>query len=135
MPTTHTTYVVLLHKAKKKAAPYGVIFPDFPDCVFAGKTMEKALENARRGLIFHIEGMQKSGEKIPKPTSLEKITKDLKNRTAIPALVKIILPTGRIKRLNISMDAGLLTEIDHAAKIIGKNRSQFLTDAAIEMLA
>jgi predicted RNase H-like HicB family nuclease len=132
---THTTYVALLHKTKKKNAHYGVIFPDFPGCVFAGKTMDEALENARRGLIFHIEGMQKSGEQIPKPTSLEKIIKDPENRIAIPALVKIILPTGRIKRLNISMDAGLLTEIDQAAKIIGKNRSEFLTDAAKEMLA
>ena len=64
MYITHTTYIALLHKAKKKNAPYGVIFPDFPGCVFSGKTMEKALENARKGLIFHIEGMQKSKEPI-----------------------------------------------------------------------
>jgi len=135
MYITHTNYVALLHKAKKKTAPYGVIFPDFPGCVFSGKTMDKALENARRGLIFHIEGMQKSGEPIPKPTSIDKIIRDPKNRVAIPTLVKVILPTGRTKRLNISMDAGLLLEIDQAVKILGKNRSEFLADAAKDMLS
>lgn len=129
------TYVALVHRANKKGAPHGVIFPDFPGAVFAGKTMDLALHNAREGLIFHIEGMLNAGEVLPEPTSLEKIECNPEYKKAIPALVRVILPTGHLKRLNISMDAGLLAEIDHAAKVMGKNRSQFLVDAARQVLA
>lgn len=135
MHMTHITYVALLHKVKKKGAGYGVIFPDFQGCVFAGKTMDQALDNAREGLIFHIEGMQDAGESVPKPTPLEKIMTKPENKIAIPALVKIILPTGQIKRLNISIDTGLLAEIDYAAKTTGRNRSEFLADAARGVLS
>jgi metal-responsive CopG/Arc/MetJ family transcriptional regulator len=33
------------------------------------------------------------------------------------------------------MDAGLIIEIDHAAKASGKNRSEFLAEAARQMIA
>jgi len=132
----HSTYIALIHKTKKKNADYGVIFPDFPGCAFGGETIELALENAREGIIFHTEGLLDTGELLPQPTSLEKIkTMSDYNTEVIPALVRIILPTGHLKRLNISMDTGLITEIDTAAKKIGKTRSEFLADAAKHMLA
>ena len=37
----HLTYIALLHRAKKKSA-YGVFFPDFAGCVFAGSDMDAA---------------------------------------------------------------------------------------------
>jgi len=129
------TYVALIHKVKKKGADYGVIFPDFPGCVFGGQTVEKALENAREGIIFHIEGLLNSGNSLQKPTSLEKIKANPEYKEATPSLIRVIIPTGHLKRLNISMDTGLLAEIDHAAKKSGKNRSEFLADAAKQMLA
>jgi predicted RNase H-like HicB family nuclease len=129
------TYVALVHKAKKKGADYGVMFPDFPGCVFGGNTLDSALENAREGIIFHIEGLLESGEILPEPTSLEKIEKNPEYQEAVPSLIRVIVPTGRLKRLNISLDAGLIAEIDHAAKMIGKNRSEFLAEAAKQMIA
>ena len=128
-------YVALLHKSDKKSSDYGVIFPDFPGAVFGGKTLEIALENARDGILIHIEGMLDAHEKIPNPTPLEEILKIPEYEEAIPSLIKVILPTGHLKRLNISMDAGLVVEVDHAAKLHGKNRSEFLSDAARSMLA
>ena len=128
-------YVALIHKAKKKGADYGVIFPDFPGCVFGGNTLNIALDNAREGLIFHIEGLLDAGEKLPTPTTLEKIKENSAYKKATPSLIRIIIPTGHLKRLNISMDAGLIAEIDHAARKLGKNRSEFLADAAKQMLA
>src|SRR5690349_3085612 len=127
------TYIALIHKVEKKSAPYGVMFPDFPGCVFAGRTLDKAAENAREGLIFHMEGMLAAGESLPEPTSLEQIMSDPENKTAIPCLIHVIPPTGHLKRVNISIDAGLLVEVDHAAKILGKNRSEFLAEAARQM--
>ena len=129
----HTTYIALLDRAKINS-DYGVFFPDFPGCVFAGKTMDKALEKAREGLLFHIEGMQADGEALPRPTSLDEIMHDPKNKSATPAAIKVIIPTGHIKRINISMDVGLINEIDLAAKLAGRNRSEFLSDAARDML-
>ncbi|HVV69109.1 MAG TPA: type II toxin-antitoxin system HicB family antitoxin [Gammaproteobacteria bacterium] len=66
-------YVALVNRVRKKDADYGVIFPDFPGCVFGGNTPASALENAREGIIFHIEGLLDAGETLPEPTSLEKI--------------------------------------------------------------
>lgn len=129
------TYVALLHRSKKKDADYGVIFPDFSGCLFGGKTLDKALENAREGLIFHIEGLLDIGEALPEPTTLEKIKLNPEYREFTPALVRIIPPSGHLKRVNISMDAGLIVEIDHAARTSGKNRSEFLADAARQMIA
>jgi len=72
------TFIALVDRAKKKDADYGVIFPDFPGCVAAGNTLEKALQNAREALIFHIEGMIESKEVVPKPSSLDDIENELK---------------------------------------------------------
>lgn len=33
------------------------------------------------------------------------------------------------------MDAGLIAEIDHAARLAGKNRSEFLAEAARQFIA
>lgn len=129
------TYVALIHKANKKSASYGVMFPDFPGCVCAGRKLDKAMQNARQGLVFHMEGLLNEGEALPEPTSLEDIIADPAYKGAIPCLIHVVPPTGHLKRVNISIDAGLLTEVDHAAKALGKNRSEYLADAARQMLA
>lgn len=128
-------YVALIHKASKRSAPYGVIFHDFPGCVFAGDTVDEAVQNARGGLLFHMEGMLNTGDPIPEPTSLEEILANPEYKEATPCLVHIVPPTGHLKRINVSMDMGLIVEIDHAAKGLGKNRSEFLSDAARQVLA
>lgn len=129
----YATYIALLDKADKKTA-YGVMFPDFLGCIASGKSVDKAIENARKALAFHMEGMIDSGEVIPKPSKLEKILKDPDNKKVIPALMRIIIPSGHIKRLNITMDTALLTELDRAAKMVGRNRSEFLADAVREAI-
>jgi hypothetical protein len=129
-----STYVALVHQLNKKA-DYGVMFPDFPGCIFSGETLDNAMENARAGIIFHIEGMLACGEELPNATSLEKNKLHPKYKNATPILIRIMIPTGHLRRLNISMDAGLIAEIDHAARACGKNRSEFLADAAKQALA
>lgn len=130
-----TTYIALVHKKHKKNVNYGIIFPDFPDCQFGGKTIEDALKKAKEGIIFHIGKLLNKGRSLPSPASLKKIMSIPKNRMAIPSLINIIMPTGNLKRLNISMDMGLINEIDQAAKKAGKNRSEFLADAAKQIIA
>ena len=128
------TYVALMHKTCKKSAQYGVTFPDFPGCVFAGRTLDKAIQNAREGLIFHMEGLLMAGETLPDSTSLEKIISNPENKDAVPCLIHVIPPIGHVKRVNVSLDADLLAEIDHAARTLGRNRSEFLAVAARRML-
>lgn len=125
-----TTYVALIHKSTKKKADYGVMFPDFPGAVFGGRTIDDAVKNSKEGIVFHIDGMLKEGIPIPEATSLDDIVSNPEYASGIPCLISIILPTGKCKRLNISIDSGLLAEIDQAAKRCGKNRSEFLADAA-----
>jgi len=128
------TYIALVHKAAKKSAPYGVVFPDFPGCVSSGKTIDEALKNARDSILFHMEGMLESGEILPKPTSLEKILANPEYQQATACLIHLVPPTGQLKRVNISIDAGLLAEVDRAAKALGKKRSEFLAESARQML-
>ena len=97
--------------------------------------MNKTVTINISGIIFHIEGLLGDGESLPEPTKLEVIEKIADYKAVIPALIRIVIPTGHLKRVNISMDAGLLSEIDRAAKATGKNRSEFLADAARQMIA
>lgn len=127
------TYVALLHKAEKKSG-YGVIFPDFSGCVSSGKTVDEALKNAREGIVFHMEGMLESGEPLPSPTPLEKILSNPEYKDATACLIHVVPPVGKLQRVNISIDAALLAEIDHAAEMLGKNRSEFLAESARQML-
>lgn len=128
------TYTALVHKADIDDADYGVMLPDFPGCVFGGRTVDEALKNASEGLLFHMEGLLDAGELLPKPTALEIILANSNYRTALPCLMRIIPPSGHLKRVNVSIDAGLLTEIDCMAKTLGKNRSEFLAEAARNIL-
>lgn len=44
-----------------------------------GKTLEETIKNGKIALQMHIEGMIEDKEKIPKPSSLEKIIKEDKD--------------------------------------------------------
>lgn len=50
------------------------------------------------------------------------------------ASVPLLLDAGRTVKANISMDAGLLDQIDAAAKLRGVTRSAFLSSAAREKI-
>ena len=127
-------YVAMIQKADKAGADYGVFFPDLPGCVFGGSTYEKALLTAQEGLLFHIEGLIEAGEAVPLPTSLDEVMKDKEYQSCVPALLRILMPMGKPKRLNISLDTGLAAEIDTFAKAHGYNRSEFLAEAARRMM-
>lgn len=43
--------------------------PDLPGCVAPGKTKEETLEAMREGIAFHLEGLRRTGQPIPLPTS------------------------------------------------------------------
>jgi predicted RNase H-like HicB family nuclease len=107
---------------------FGVVFPDFPGCVSAGKGFEETVCMAHEALSGHVEGMEKAGEQIPEPRSFEQIKaswKDWplwKDGDYVTALIDLV-PNGMSL---ILMDSSLIARIDRATR----NRSEFLVRAA-----
>ncbi|HCC68814.1 MAG TPA: hypothetical protein DEP99_02900 [Nitrospiraceae bacterium] len=44
-------------------------FPDIPEILTGGKTIEEAIENAKEAFECHKEALQKQGKELPVPTS------------------------------------------------------------------
>ena len=113
----------------------GVVFPDLPGCISAGKNFEDAVQMAHEALSGHVECMKDAKLKIPKPSSLEQIKhnwadwKDWKNSEYTTALIALI-PSHETRKYTISMDSSLMARID----AVTKNRSAFLARAAEEFL-
>ncbi len=84
------TYIGLIHK--EPSSDYGVSFPDFPGCITAGDTLEKARAMAAEALALHIEGMASSGLEIPKPSSADAVVAHPDACDAIALVVVRALP-------------------------------------------
>lgn len=129
-------YVAMVHKEEDTG--YGVSFPDFPGCIAAGDSLSEALADAANALAFHVTGMREDGEPIPAPRELDEVVADPEleedREGAFLTLVPLIEDRGVSKRVNISLDPGLLEAIDEAAKERGMTRSNFLASAARQAL-
>ena len=125
-------YVAFLHDDGEPG--FGISFPDFPGCISDGDTVDDALRRGAEALSFHVEGMVADGERIPQPRSLQNIRADKSlaewRDGATIAFVPLILDKGSPRRINVSLDFGLLQAIDDEAKRRGMTRSAFLSSAA-----
>jgi predicted RNase H-like HicB family nuclease len=59
-------YLVVVEKSENG---FGAYVPDLPGCVAAAKTREEIVTLIQEAIEFHIEGLRKSGDPVPKPTS------------------------------------------------------------------
>jgi len=129
-------YIALIHRGE--TGSWGVSFPDFPGCISAADTFEEIVDAAARALRFHVEGMIEDGDAIPAPRSLEDLRADPEFAEdfadAIVSLVPLLPPRARPMRVNVSLDANLLIEIDAKAAELGMNRSEFLAEAAKRLI-
>jgi predicted RNase H-like HicB family nuclease len=113
---------------------YGVSYPDFPGLASGGVTIDEAISRSRDGLQSLIEDMIEDGKELPMPRGFDAIrsdpalAEDLTDMVAF-AVVEFELPNKSV-RLNITMDEGLVSRIDRAAKAVGETRSGFLAHAA-----
>ena len=128
-----SAYIALIHKESK--SDYGVSFPDFPGCVTAGRTLDEARANAAEALAFHIEGMIEDGEAIPAPSELAAVMKDRENRDAVAVLVDSPAQATKTVRVNITLPADVLEQIDAVAEREGYSRSGFIVHAAKEAMS
>ena len=124
-------YIALIHKESKSC--YGVMFPDFPGCVAAASTLDKAMDEAREALAFHVEGMRRDRLNIPAARTLERIKADdedwIEWKNATVAAVPLLPPKGESLRVNLNLDRHLLLAVDAVAKKVGQSRSAFVARA------
>jgi predicted RNase H-like HicB family nuclease len=121
-------YIAYLHKDGK--SDYGVSFPDFPGCITAGTTLEEARRMAAEALSFHIAGMRKDGEAVPKPSTLDDLRNDPAIRSAVAFLVEAAEPEKTV-RFNVTARKSQLAEIDSRARAAKLTRSAYLVHSAL----
>jgi predicted RNase H-like HicB family nuclease len=126
-------YIALIHKDAD--SDYGVSFPDLPGVISAGTTLDEARDMATEALALHLEGMAEDGEAIPEPSSLEEIMSIQENRDGVAVLIPAPAAEIRSVRINITMPADVLDQIDRYAEREGFTRSGFLTQAAKKVMA
>jgi predicted RNase H-like HicB family nuclease len=126
-------YIALIHK--EADSDYGVSFPDFPGCIAAGATLDEARDMAEQALAFHLDGLEQDGEALPEPSSLETVMGDPENRDGVAILVPAPNRPARSVRINITLPADVLSEIDRYAEAHGLTRSGFLARAAMRATA
>jgi predicted RNase H-like HicB family nuclease len=126
-------YIALIHK--DEGSDYGVSFPDLPGVITAGSTLDEARAMAAEALAFHLEGVAEDGEAVPEPSSLEEIMAIAENRDGVAVLIPA--PAAEVKsvRVNITLPADVLNDIDRHAEREGFTRSGFLAQAAKKAMA
>ncbi len=126
-------YIALIHK--EADSDYGVSFPDLPGCITAGTSLDDARAMATEALAFHLEGLSADGEAVPEPSSLEEIMSNAENKDGVAVLVAAPDEDIKTVRVNVTMPADVLDEIDRYAEREGYTRSGFLAQAAKKAMA
>lgn len=131
-------YVAVVEKDPDSA--FGVWFPDVRGCFSATDTLEEMPASAAAALRQHIEVLQSSGRPVPPPRPLDEVREDKEVRKSMALgaalmLVPLLADAGRTVRVNISLDKGLVDQIDLAATARGLTRSAFLAQAAREKIS
>lgn len=130
-------YPVVIHQEGESA--YGVIVPDIPGCFSAGDTLEEALSNVREAIDLQLESFVEDDEDIPSASDMKSLSNDPEYSGGIWALVDIDITQylGKADRLNITLPHNLVYRIDKKVSDnkLFKNRSQFLAEASLRLLA
>ncbi len=120
-------YPVYVHKDSKSA--YGVTFPDFPGCFSAADDLGEVPRLAQEAVEVHFEG---EDVEIPPPTPIEELAASPGCEGGFWLLLDVDLSKVNTKsvRLNISLPANLVGQIDRYAAEHHMTRSGFLAKAA-----
>jgi predicted RNase H-like HicB family nuclease len=113
-------YPAVLEKGAKGA--FGVWFPDFPDCVAAGRSQEDVIEKAELELARAVVGLAERQQPLPEPTPFERIERPSR---FVAFFVVGVEPPNPSERVNIYLPKRLLERADQAAAEMGMSRSSF----------
>lgn len=131
-------YLALVEKDPDSA--YGIWFPDMPGCFPAADEFDDLPRIAAGLLRQHVEALESNGHPVPAPRSIAEVMTDKDVRRAVRSgattmLVPLLADPGRTVRVNVTVERGLLDQIDEAAGARGLTRSAFLAQAAREKIA
>ncbi|MGZ8300943.1 MAG: type II toxin-antitoxin system HicB family antitoxin [Rhodoplanes sp.] len=132
-----TQYVAIAEKDPDSA--FGIWFPDVEGCFSAGDTLAEAAANAAAALRQHAEALESAGQPVPTARAFDDVLHDEDVQAALAAgamflAVPLLSDAGRTVRINVSLDKGLVDQIDAAASARGLTRSAFLAQAAREKI-
>ena len=125
-----------IHISKDPRSDYGVVVPDLPGCISAGRTLDEAVDMAREAIELHLEGLIEQGSVPPLPSSLEALRGARRFAGGTWAVVHVD-PAGlrvRVARIGVTMPQRLLDAIDRHARRTGETRSGLLARAAIRYI-
>lgn len=120
-------------------AGFGVRIPDLPGCYAQAMSAEDAIADATLAAREWAEDHRGGGFVLPIPRSAGDIRADasaaFEAGSETMVLIPLLLDNQRTVKANISLDAGLLEQIDVEARRRGLTRSAFLSSAAIDKIA
>ena len=117
---------------------HGVEVPDFPGCFSAADDWQDLPRMVQEAVEVWCMGEDMD---LPEPTALEKVLADGNFEGGVWMLMDIDVSRLEIRssqkpvRINISIPAGLVHDIDKAARASGATRSGFLAKAARQAMA
>ena len=122
------------------ADAFGVAIPDALGCTAMGATLDEAEANAIAALREWAVDYLDATNELPRARTIAELRQDpslfddfTANTLVLP--LPLYLDSARPVRANVSMEAGLLAEIDEAARRRGLTRSAFLASAARDKIA
>ena len=121
-------------------AASGLIIPDCPGCCAIGHSYDEVYENGVEALREWMTDRVAAGFPPPKPRDAFALRRDPAlaedfDSGSVIAMLPLLLDAGAEIPVDVSLDAGLLLQIDDAAKLRGISRSAFLAAAAREKIA
>ena len=125
---------------KDADSAWGMWFPDMPGCFPAADDFDDLPRVAAEVLRQHVEALESNGWAVPVPRLFAEAMNDRDVRKALKGgattmLVPLLADPGRTVRVNVTVERGLLEQIDEAAEARGLTRSGFLAQAAREKIA
>lgn len=121
------------------AQAFGVAVPDCPGCTAMGASFDEAEADAIAALREWAADMIAGGHDLPRARDIAELRSDPSladdfNQSTVVTSLPIILDADRSVRVDVSLKAALLAEIDEAARRRGLTRSAFLASAAQEKI-
>ncbi len=119
---------------------WGMWFPDMQGCFPSADEIDDLPRIAAELLRLHVEALERHGIAVSDPRSIADVMADKDVRRSLKAgattmLVPLLADPGRTVRVNVTVERGLLEQIDEAAEARGLTRSAFLAQAAREKIA
>lgn len=131
-----TYYLAFVHA---ESGGFGFTCPDVPGfAAYSGaNSFDEAVSEARAVLAGHVAALLDAGGDLPEPRKLSVLRNDRDlaedwNEAMTTVMLPALVPIGRTKRVNITIDEADLALIDRAARERGVTRSAFVTAAARE---